>query len=135
MVVLEDALLETREDAPSAPVSAEASAPTPVLPADTTPAAVPDAAEEKPLWARIAEWCRAHPKPSGYHEVRAAAAAVLPQLSRREAWLRVYVEVKRKAKVGSGRKPLFDFEPGNKQRFRLLEVGEAPGTRGAARRS
>jgi hypothetical protein len=93
-----------------------------------------EAEEAKPLWARILEWCHAHPQPSGYHEVREVALALLPQLGKRGAWLRVYVEVKRKAKTGAKRHPLFAFEPSSKKHFRLVEAGEVAHKKVPARR-
>lgn len=133
LVVLEDTLFAERAEAPSAaPTVPEAPAPA-VSSVPTAELEAASATEEKPLWGRILEWCRAHPTHSGYHEVRAAAVALLPQLTPRAAWQRVYVEVKRKAKTGAGRQPLFDFEPGNKRRFRLVEAGEAQ-AKGVARK-
>ncbi len=150
LVVLEDTLFELRGGAPSvlgALAAMEESALTPAAEApssSTAPASsralalAPDAgieADERRLWGRILTWCREHPHPSGYHEVRAVAVALLPELAPAQAWQRVYVEVKRKSKQGRGRLPLFDFQPGSKQRFRLVEAGEAHSKGVAARRS
>ncbi len=144
LVVLEDTLFELRGGTPSvlgtlASVEGSALARAAEAPSSSTaPVQAPSSqvdADERRLWGRILAWCRAHPQPSGYHEVRAVAVALLPELKPAEAWQRVYVEVKRKSKQGRGRLPLFDFQPGSKQRFRLVEAGEAQGKGGAARKS